>query len=201
VTPLQAEQMGNIARRETAFPIVVNSQVVAELNRLLGTPDGRRFLQDSTRRMGAQRAAILQQFTRHALPAELLAIPLVESGYRNRSADANAAHGAGIWMFVAPTAHAFGLRVDARHDDRLNPRAETGAATELLSQLHAHFGDWALALLAYNGGRAAVDRAISQARTRDAFRLAELGYENDPHYLARVTAVIIAMKNSFEVKP
>ena len=53
-----------------------------------------------------------------------------------------------------------------------------------------------LALLAYNGGSDFVNRSIRAAGTRDAFELTRLGYENDPHYLARVMATIIVMENA-----
>jgi membrane-bound lytic murein transglycosylase D len=195
VTASQAQEWANDARRDTSFPIVVNPQVIAELNRLLGTPDGRAFLREGLARMQPVRAIVQQKLRLSGLPGELLAVPLIESGYRNRAPDGNERHGAGMWMFIRETAQAFGLRIDAAHDDRLNLASETDAATQLLSLLHAHFGDWRLALLAYNAGSAAVDRAISESGTRDAFRLAQLGYENDPHYLALVTATIIVMNN------
>ena len=65
----------------------------------------------------------------------------------------------------------------------------------LLSALYAELGDWRLALLAFNAGDEFVERAINQEGTRDAFRLTELGHENDRNYLARVMAAIIIMKN------
>ncbi len=197
----EAQAMAAVARRQTAaaprsFPIVVDPQVVAEINRLVGTPDGRAFWRATLQRMRSQETLVTQKLEQQDLPAELLAVPLIESGYRNRPEDGNPQHGAGIWMFVQPTGRASGLQIDARRDDRLNPALESEAAARLLSRLRAEFGDWNLALLAYNGGSAAVHRAILAAGTRDAFELARRGYEHDPHYLARVMAAIILMRSS-----
>ncbi len=196
ISASEAAEMATTAQLNTSFPIVTNPQVVAEINRLVGTPDGRAYLRESAQRMRAHEPLIRGKLGQLGLPAELLAVPLVESGYRNRPQDGNPQHGAGIWMFIAPTARAFGLEVDATEDDRLNPTLETDAAARLLSQLMAEFGDWNLALLAFNGGSDFVNRSMREAGTRDAFELARLGYENDPHYLARVMATIIVMKNA-----
>jgi beta-lactamase regulating signal transducer with metallopeptidase domain len=201
VSASQAVEMAATARRETSFPIVINPQVIAELNRLVGTPDGRAFLRESMQRMHTHEALITQRLYQRGLPAELLAVPLVESGYRNRPQDANPRHGAGIWMFIEPTARTMSLTIDGTRDDRLNLALETDAATQLLSRLNAEFGDWGLALLAYNGGSAFVDRSIRETGTRDAFEIAQLGYERDPHYLARVMATIILMKNARLLHP
>ena len=196
ISASEAADMAATAQLNTSFPIVTNAQVIAEINRLVGTPDGRAYLRESAQRMRAHEAVIREKLDQLGLPAELLAVPLVESGYRNRPQDGNPRHGAGIWMFIAPTARTFGLQVDATEDDRLNPALETDAATRLLSQLMAEFGDWNLALLAFNGGSDFVNRSMQEAGTRDAFELTRLGYENDPRYLARVMATIIVMKNA-----
>jgi len=194
ISAAEALEMASIARRDTSFPIVVNAEVVAEINRLVGTPDGRAYLRESLRRMRAHQELVAQKLDRGGLPAELLAVPLVESGYRNRPEDGNPGHGAGIWMFIRPTAQAMGLAVDDSHDDRLSPALETDSAVRFLSGLMREFGDWNLALLAYNAGSAFVHRSIHEAGTRDAFELTQRGYEHDPHYLARVMATIIVMK-------
>ena len=66
----------------------------------------------------------------------------------------------------------------------------------MFSKLHAEFGDWSFALLAYNGGSDLARRAVRDAGATDAFRAARQGYENDPGYVARITAAVIVLKNS-----
>lgn len=124
-------------------------------------------------------------------------MPFVESGYRNRAESElpasvpQSSRGAGYWMFIAPTARAWGLTVDATLDERLDLQKETAAAIGLLSSDHARYGDWGLALAAYNQGERAVDRAIREGGSRDAFELAEAGLLND--YVAQVYAAAILM--------
>ena len=150
--------------------------------------------------MGAHENFIAARLTEHGLPQELLAVPLVESGYRNLAQGPNSRHGAGLWMFIKPTARRFGLTVEGPHDERLNVASETEAAMRMFSKLHAEFGDWSFALLAYNGGSDLVRRAVQNTGATDAFLAAESGYENDPGYVARVTAAVIVLKNSSQLR-
>jgi membrane-bound lytic murein transglycosylase D len=197
----QALEMAAVARTSSAFPIVVNEQVLTELNRFLGTPDGRAFLRDGLKRMSDHEELISARLAKHGLPRELLAVPLVESGYRNLEQSANPRHGAGIWMFIKPTARRFGLTVEGGYDERLNIASETDAAMRMLSGLHDEFGDWNFALLAYNSGSERIRRAVRDGGdTPDAFQAAEQGYENDPGYLARVTAAVIVLKNTSRLR-
>ena len=191
----QAQEMAAFARSGSSFPIVVNEQVLTELNRFLGTPDGRAFMRAGLQRMGDHEELISARLTQHGLPSELLAVPLVESGYRNLAQGANPQHGAGIWMFIKPTARHFGLTVETWRDERLDVASETEAAMRMFSGLHSEFGDWSFALLAYNGGSDLVRRAVRDGGAPDAFWAAQQGYENDRGYLARVTAAVIVLKN------
>lgn len=191
----EAGRMAVVARQDSTFPIVVNDRVLEQLNLLLATPDGRVYLQASLDRMQNYRVLISEQIAQHGMPLELLAVPLVESGYRNLPRNDNPRHGAGLWMFIEPTAKRFGLIVDASRDERLDVSAETGAAMRYFSSLHRQFNDWGFALLAYNAGSARVESAIRKTGSRDAWEIIGKGYENDPDYVPRVMAAILILKN------
>jgi membrane-bound lytic murein transglycosylase D len=191
----EALEMAALAQTGGAFPIQVNAQVLAELNRLVGTPDGRAFLHSALQRMVAYEPMISAQLRQKGLPLELLAVPLVESGYRNFATGPEERDSAGIWMFIVPTAKRFGLTIADGRDERLDVASETQAALKMLSDLHTEFGDWGLALLAYNGGTALVKRAINEGGATDAFMAARMGYENDPGYIERISAALIVLKN------
>ena len=191
----EASRMAANAQRDSTFPIVVNDRVLKQLNLFLSTPDGRAYLQASLERMQTHQAFISEQLNQRGLPLELLAVPLVESGYRNLPQSDDIRHGAGLWMFIAPTARSWGLTVNANLDERLDVRAETNAATQMLSSLYRQFNDWGLALLAYNAGSARVENAIRQTGSRDVWAVTDKGYENDPDYLPRVMAAILIIKN------
>jgi len=109
---------------------------------------------------------------RHGVPADLAAVILVESGGR---ADALSPKGArGLWQLMPETARRYGLRVDGIRDDRLDLFSATDAAARYLHDLCAEFGDWKLALAAYNTGEANVGSAILKAHTQDFDQLTSL---------------------------
>ncbi len=101
----------------------------------------------------------------HGVPVDLAAVVLVESGAR---ADALSPKGArGLWQLMPDTARRYGLRVDDIQDDRLDLFKATDAAARYLHDLYAQFGDWKLALAAYNTGEANVGAAILKTHTQD----------------------------------
>lgn len=195
---VDAQRMADAAA-SSEFPIVVNELVLERLNRYLGTPDGRAFMRRSLAQMQNQKDGIVESLDRYGLPHELLAVPLIESGYRNLPHDGNPAHGAGLWMFIAATARNYGLRVDDEIDERLNVSLETDAAMRLLGGLHLQFKDWGLALLGYNGGSGLVNRAIRETGSRDVWEIIREGYENDPRYVASVMAAVLIIMNPTSV--
>lgn len=115
---------------------------------------------------------IEQIFQQEGVPRELLWVGLVESGY---VPDARSPKNAvGMWQFIPETAETFGLRVRG-NDERTDPVKSTRAAARYLSFLYARFGDWPLALAAYNAGEQRVHNAIAKARTADFWQLAASG--------------------------
>jgi soluble lytic murein transglycosylase-like protein len=110
---------------------------------------------------------------RYGVPTELAAVILVESGGHM---DALSPKGArGLWQIMPDTARRYGLRVDDMQDDRLDLFKATDAAARYLRDLYAEFGDWKLALAAYNTGEANVGSAIHKAHSQDFDQLARLG--------------------------
>lgn len=169
----------------------MNDAVLRQLNLLLGTPDGREFLSASIARMHSYEPDVLRQLKSFGLPAELRVVPFTESGYQNLPA--RRGRGAGMWMFVGPTARRYGLAVSGQRDERLDVAAETGAAMRMFSDLRRRFRSWPLALMAYNSGSTQVEAAVHATHTRDAWALYRAGYGNDPDYLARTAALMLIL--------
>lgn len=103
---------------------------------------------------------------KYGLPDELKYLSLIESGLENK-AKSNKGAG-GLWQFMPYTARGgFGLRVDQYIDERFDAERATDAACRYLKQLHTIFGDWHLALAAYNTGPGNVKRAIRKCGSSD----------------------------------
>lgn len=189
-----AQKMAEFAS-SPEFPVVLNDLVLDQLNKFLGTPDGRERIRNGLTRMKDYEDELGTILKGYHLPQELLAVPLIESGYRNIPQSQSLGKSAGLWMFMPQTARNFGLRVDARVDERLDVPRATDAAARLLGSLNLQFKDWGLALMGYNSGNGAVERAIQETGSRDVWELIRKGYENDAHYVASVMAAVIIIKN------
>jgi len=141
-------------------------------------------------RLDLLRPAVEPILRSHGVPTDLVAVILVESGGRS---DALSPKGArGLWQLMPDTARRYGLRVDDIQDDRVDLFKATDAAARYLHDLYAQFGDWKLALAAYNTGEANVGSAILRARTSDFDQLTNLRLLplETRNYVPRVLAAI-----------
>lgn len=103
---------------------------------------------------------ILASLRAHGLPDELACLPMVESAFEPKAV--SPAGAAGLWQLMPETARRFGLVVNAVTDERFDIHKSTAAATSYLATLYSIFGDWPLALAAYNCGEGAMQRALSR---------------------------------------
>jgi hypothetical protein len=200
VSLADAQKLISMNPSDSDFPLEVNDLVLAELNRYIGTPDGREWLRDSLRRMEDHRAVIEPKLKQYGVPSDLMAVPVVESGYQNLPDKNKLGHGAGLWMFIRGTARAYGMQVSDKIDERLNIPMETDAAMRYLKADRIRYNDWRLSLLAYNWGEGALDDAIRKANSRDPWTLVRTGFENDKGYLAKVMATALILRNPETVK-
>jgi len=103
---------------------------------------------------------IVEEVERRKMPMEIALLPMIESAYNPRAYSTS--HASGIWQFIPSTAKLYGLKRDWWYDGRRDIIAATNAALDYLGTLYGMFGDWELALAAYNWGEGAVSRAIAK---------------------------------------
>ena len=105
---------------------------------------------------------IVEELERRNMPTELALLPFIESAFNPQAV--SSAKAAGMWQFMPATGKYFELKQNAFRDDRRDVLASTRAALDYLQKLYGMFGDWHLALAAYNWGEGSVGRAIEKNR-------------------------------------
>ena len=131
------------------------------------------------------------------LPREILTLAYIESRF-NPSVRSPNGQTVGMWQLEKRTAEHYGLVVNRRKDERKDPLKATAAAAQLLVDLREHFGTWALALAAYNGGKYRVEQAIRDSGgERSVFSLCARGLisQTTKNYLARFAALTLILGN------
>jgi len=181
------------------LPIEANDQVLMNL-RLLKNQIPQHFARWLERK-GRWEEMITQELVASGMPRDLIYQAMIESGFNPRATSPAAA--AGIWQFIPGTGRRFGMRIDRFVDERRDPVKSTRAAIAYLNILYQQFGDWKLAMAAYNCGEFCVERTIRKAGHNDYWTL-PLPRETK-NYVPRIFAAAILGKNpkahGFELKP
>ncbi len=128
-------------------------------------------IQTSLIRSGRYKPLIDKALAEQKLPKGLAYLPVIESAYLPKLTSRAGAYG--IWQFMPDTAREYGLRVDWWIDERADPERSTRAAAAYLKDLHRMFGDWSLALAAYNCGPGRVRRRLTETGATTFWELLE----------------------------
>ncbi|MDE2811334.1 MAG: LysM peptidoglycan-binding domain-containing protein [Gemmatimonadota bacterium] len=169
------------------MPIDANDRVVAKLH--FFQTRGRKTFATWLQRAGRYRTLIGDILRREGMPSDLFYLAVIESGLNPRAYSRSRA--VGLWQFMARTGRMMGLKRTHWIDERRDPIKATEAAARYLKDLFAEFGDWRLALAAYNGGPGRVRRAIARADTNDYWQL-DLPRETRNYVPLFMAATVIA---------
>ncbi|TFW07632.1 LysM peptidoglycan-binding domain-containing protein [Oxalobacteraceae bacterium OM1] len=146
-------------RKGFAIPDLDNPLVNNQLQWYVSRPD---YIQRTTTRGSRYLFHVVQELEKRGMPTELALLPFIESAFNPEAV--STAKAAGMWQFMAATGRDFNLKQSSFVDERRDVLASTDAALNYLQKLYGMFGDWQLALAAYNWGEGSVQRAVNRNR-------------------------------------
>lgn len=191
---LKATALEQILSRSGEFPLELNDTVLSYI-RYFTSERGSRTFVAGYRRSGRYRDMILRILDEEGLPRELLHLAQAESGFLPRAVSWAAA--GGLWQFIGSRGQEYGLLQTALTDDRFDPEKATRSAARHLHDLYRQFGDWNLAMAAYNCGPACVERAVERTGYADFWELRRLNVipKETTNYVPIVQALAIIALN------
>ena len=171
-----------------AIPDIDNTLVAKHVQWYASRPD---HLTRTSSRASLYLYHVVQELEKRGMPTELALLPVIESAFNPQAL--STADAAGIWQFVPGTGRDFNLQQNMFKDERRGVLASTDAALTYLQRLYTMFGDWQLALAAYNWGEGNVQRAIQKNRAlgkpTDFESLSELMPAETRNYVPKLQAV------------
>jgi len=153
------------------FPLIYNSPVKTFIQYFQNKEN---FMKTALGRAETYRPLMTSIFRENEIPEDLVYLSLIESGFNPHAY--SPAGACGPWQLMKGTARRYGLRVDKWVDERRDPEKSTQAAVKYLKDLYAMFGDWYLALTAYNAGEGKVAAAVQKYNSTDLWYLREKTY-------------------------
>ena len=177
--------------------IAASPEVLSEVNYMRGNDRARSYMHLALERMGQDKPFLDSELKNTEIPNDVLALSIVESGYRPLEENKNRVSAAGIWQIIPSTAKYLGLVVNPLRDDRMNTKLATAAALNYLNEMHKRFEDWKLAVIAYEYGENETNRLIHAIGSRDAWTIARspIAPKQMKKYLAMFDASVIVMHN------
>ena len=178
------------------LPLSTNDAVLGYINYFSNR--GHKTLVAATERSGRYRPMIQRVLDEEGVPQELIHLAQAESGFIPRAVSRAAA--GGMWQFLKWRGQEYGLEQTRNTDDRMDPEKATRAAAKHLHDLYNEFGDWYLAIAAYNCGPGVVEKAVERTGYADFWELRARGVlpAETTNYVPIILAMTIMEKNAAE---
>ncbi len=190
---LTARLNAELKTTQSDFPLVVNDYVAGFINYFSKSPGGHAHLLRSLERAGKYKDMIQKILREEGVPQDLIYLAVAESGFQPQALNGKSGAG-GMWQFM-PFAGAYGLTRNGWVDERFDPEKSSRAYARYIKELYNQFGDWYLAMAAYNWGPGNVQRAVMRTGYADfweLYRRGNLPGETKSYVPGMIAAVIMA---------
>ena len=179
---------------QSDLPLVVNDYVAGWISYFTNSPAGHAHLKRSLERAGKYRLMISKILRDQGVPQDLIYLAVAESGFQPQALNGSSGAG-GMWQFMPQGG--YGLDRNGYFDERFDPRKSTLAYARYMKELHNQFGDWYLAMAAYNWGPGHVQHAVAKTGYADFWQLYRLNAlpAETKNYVPGIIAAAIMAKN------
>ena len=191
---LTAKVAAELKTTKSDFPLVVNDYVAGFISYFSNSPGGHAHLLRSLERAGKYKEMISKNLLAQGVPQDLIYLAVAESGFQPQAMNARSGAG-GMWQFM-PTG-AYGLTRNGWFDERFDPEKSSKAYAKYMKTLYDQFGDWYLAMAAYDWGPGNVQRAVMKTGYADFWELYKRNVlpAETKNYVPGIIAAIIMAKN------
>ena len=190
---VKAKVAAEIRNTHSDLPLMMTDQVAGYITYFSGY--GRGPFERAVARSGRYHDMIVATFKEQGLPQDLIYLALAESGFHPQAVSKAGARG--IWQFMGSRGIGYGLHHNMWVDDRQDPEKSTRAAARHLKDLYNQFGDWYLAMAAYNSGPGTVQAAVKRTGYADFWELYNRNVlpKETKNYVPIILAATIMAKN------
>jgi membrane-bound lytic murein transglycosylase D len=190
---LKAQATAEIKATHSDLPLMMTDQVAGYINYF--STRGRDTIEHGLERSGRYRELIERILKEEGVPQDLIYLAQAESGFHPYAVSRAGARG--IWQFMGSRARAYNLHHDFFMDERQDPEKSTRAAARHLKDLYNQFGDWYLAMAAYNSGPGTVQSAVKRTGYADFWELYRRNVlpKETRNYVPIIVAETIMAKN------
>ena len=192
---IRAAAEAELKTTQSDLPLVINDAVTSYIGYFSNTSTGRGTIISSLRRAGRYKDLIERTLQQEGVPRDLIYQAIAESGFQTQAVNARSG-AAGMWQFM-PFRGAYGLERNGWVDERFDPEKATRAYAREIKKNYQQFGDWYLAMAAYDWGPGNVQRAVQRTGYADFWELYRRNNlpQETKNYVPIILAAAIMAKN------